>query len=155
MLHWFMKAGIQTWDSAKYPAVGPCSIPVFTHWGREADHEYQPSKQPNPFLWFRPQVWTYFNYFQGRWVESLALLHYFALDGFVNLIPHHWVAHNVVLNFCRTKCISSVMRALHPKKVNNQVISNCFLLCIVPFSLRRGIFLLTMPLAHSMATSSR
>lgn len=64
-------------------------------------------------------VFTYFNYFQGCWVESFALLHNFAMDGFVNLIPYHREAHNVVLNFCKTRCISSLMRGLQ-RKTNEQ-----------------------------------
>lgn len=44
-------------------------------------------------------VFTYFDYFQGCWIKSLALLHNFTVDSFVNLIPHKLKAHNVVLNF--------------------------------------------------------
>lgn len=53
-------------------------------------------------LWSHSTVCTYFNYFQGCWVKAFALLHNFAMDGFVNLVPYNWETHNVVLNFCKT-----------------------------------------------------
>lgn len=44
-------------------------------------------------------VETYLNYFQWCWIEAFALLHYFTVDCFVDLISYNWEAHDVVLNF--------------------------------------------------------
>lgn len=54
------------------------------------------------------RTFTYINYFQRCWIESLALLHNFAVNGFVNLIPYDWEAHNVVLDFYGEKPLNSV-----------------------------------------------
>lgn len=88
---------------------------------------------------------SYFNYFQGCWVESLALLHNFAMDCFVNLIPYHWEAHDVVLNFCRTKCIGCLMRGLCSRTKTNHTIQIEFLTLHCAFCLLKRDLLVDDP----------
>lgn len=101
-------------------------------------------------------AFTYFDDFQGCWIKSFALLHNFALDRFVNLIPDKGEAHNIVLNLYgdKNRNVITIKQARVTTESNDKQIQYN-LLCIVPFSLRREIFLLAIPLAHSMATSSR
>lgn len=54
-------------------------------------------------------AFTYFNDFQGCWIKSLALLHDFAVDRFVNLIPYKPIAHNVVLNFYGNRTTTTLL----------------------------------------------
>lgn len=51
---------------------------------------------------------AYFNYFKWRWIEAFALLHYFPMYGFVDLISYSWEAHDIVLNFYGKKSRSYV-----------------------------------------------
>lgn len=55
-------------------------------------------------------TFTYINYLQGCWIESLALLHNFTMNSFVNLIPYDWEAHNVVLDLYGEKPLTLKVR---------------------------------------------